>query len=156
MGPQEESEGSASTGPAPEPNDTFIEQLTGAFGGEGTSHVLSRQPARLIYLVCRTRHAHPPTHPPSRPPPSCPTRPADSARAAVTEVVKRGVADPARVSVGGHSYGAFMTANLVAHAPDLFAAGEGAGGRAAERWAWLPVSCSQGPKAGGRRTAYAT
>ncbi len=32
--------------------------------------------------------------------------------------------DPARVSVGGHSYGAFMTANLVAHAPDLFAAGE--------------------------------
>ncbi|GLC33333.1 hypothetical protein PLESTB_000344900 [Pleodorina starrii] len=59
----------------PEPNDTFVEQLT------------------------------------------------DGARAAVQEVVRRGVADPARVSVGGHSYGAFMTANLVAHAPDLFAAG---------------------------------
>ncbi|KAG2450262.1 hypothetical protein HYH02_004773 [Chlamydomonas schloesseri] len=72
---KEDTEGSTTTGPAPEPNDTFIEQLT------------------------------------------------DSARAAVMEVVKRGVADPGRVSVGGHSYGAFMTANLVAHAPDLFAAG---------------------------------
>lgn len=27
--------------------------------------------------------------------------------------------DPARVSVGGHSYGAFMAANLVAHAPEV-------------------------------------
>ena len=33
-----------------------------------------------------------------------------------------GIADPARVAVGGHSYGAFMTANLLAHT-DLFAAG---------------------------------
>jgi dipeptidyl aminopeptidase/acylaminoacyl peptidase len=38
---------------------------------------------------------------------------------ALTEV---GIADPARVAVGGHSYGAFMTANLLAHT-DLFAAG---------------------------------
>ena len=30
--------------------------------------------------------------------------------------------DPKRVGVGGHSYGAFMTANLLAHT-DLFAAG---------------------------------
>ncbi|KAI8467198.1 MAG: alpha/beta-hydrolase [Monoraphidium minutum] len=44
-------------------------------------------------------------------------------RAAVEEVVRRGVADPKRVSVGGHSYGAFMTANLLAHLPDVFAAG---------------------------------
>jgi hypothetical protein len=44
-------------------------------------------------------------------------------RAAVDEVVRRGVADPARVSVGGHSYGAFMTANLLAHLPGVFAAG---------------------------------
>ncbi|KAG2482623.1 hypothetical protein HYH03_018465 [Edaphochlamys debaryana] len=71
----ESTDSSGSAGPPPEPNDTFIEQLT------------------------------------------------DGARAAVNEVVKRGVADPARISVGGHSYGAFMTANLVAHAPDLFAAG---------------------------------
>lgn len=43
------------------------------------------------------------------------------ARAAVNEVVRRGVADPDRIAVGGHSYGAFMAANLLAHAPDLFA-----------------------------------
>ena len=45
-----------------------------------------------------------------------------SARAAVDEVVRRGVAEPGRVAVGGHSYGAFMTANLLVHS-DLFAAG---------------------------------
>jgi len=45
-----------------------------------------------------------------------------SAKAAVEELVRRGVADPARIVVGGHSYGAFMTANLLAHT-DLFAAG---------------------------------
>lgn len=44
-------------------------------------------------------------------------------RAAVEELVRRGITDPARVSVGGHSYGAFMTANLLAHLPDVFAAG---------------------------------
>lgn len=43
------------------------------------------------------------------------------ARAAVNEVVQRGVADADRIAVGGHSYGAFMAANLLAHAPDLFA-----------------------------------
>ncbi len=45
-----------------------------------------------------------------------------SAEAAVDEVVGRGVADPERIAVGGHSYGAFMTANLLANT-DLFAAG---------------------------------
>ncbi|HQL22886.1 MAG TPA: alpha/beta fold hydrolase, partial [candidate division Zixibacteria bacterium] len=45
-----------------------------------------------------------------------------SARAAVDEMVRRGVADRDRIAVGGHSYGAFMTANLLAHS-DLFAAG---------------------------------
>ncbi len=45
-----------------------------------------------------------------------------SARAAVEEVVRRGVADRDRIAIGGHSYGAFMTANLLAHS-DLFAAG---------------------------------
>lgn len=44
------------------------------------------------------------------------------AQAAVDEVVRRGVADPRRIAIGGHSYGAFMTANLLAHS-DLFAAG---------------------------------
>ena len=46
----------------------------------------------------------------------------DAARAAVDYAVKRGVADADRVAVGGHSYGAFMTANLLAHS-DIFAAG---------------------------------
>jgi len=45
-----------------------------------------------------------------------------SAEAAVKAVVDRGVADPDRIAVGGHSYGAFMTANLLAHT-DLFRTG---------------------------------
>lgn len=36
--------------------------------------------------------------------------------------VERGVLDPQRVAIGGHSYGAFMTANILAHS-DLFRAG---------------------------------
>ena len=45
-----------------------------------------------------------------------------SAQAAIDKAVDMGVADRARVGVGGHSYGAFMTANLLAHS-DIFAAG---------------------------------
>ena len=44
------------------------------------------------------------------------------AKAAVDEGVSLGVVDPRRVAVMGHSYGAFMTANLLAHS-DLFRAG---------------------------------
>jgi dienelactone hydrolase len=43
------------------------------------------------------------------------------ARAAVDEAARLGVCDPKRVAVGGHSYGAFMASNLLAHAPELFA-----------------------------------
>ena len=45
-----------------------------------------------------------------------------SAEAAVNKLVDMGVADRNRIAVGGHSYGAFMTANLLAHT-DIFAAG---------------------------------
>jgi dipeptidyl aminopeptidase/acylaminoacyl peptidase len=45
-----------------------------------------------------------------------------SAQAAVDEAVRRGVADPERAAIGGHSYGGFMTANLLAHS-DIFRAG---------------------------------
>ena len=45
-----------------------------------------------------------------------------SAKAAIDKGVEMGVVDPDRVGVGGHSYGAFMTANLLAHS-DLFRAG---------------------------------
>jgi dipeptidyl aminopeptidase/acylaminoacyl peptidase len=45
-----------------------------------------------------------------------------SAKAAIDKGVELGVTDPERVGVGGHSYGAFMTANLLAHS-DLFRAG---------------------------------
>ena len=45
-----------------------------------------------------------------------------SAKAAIDELDRRGVGDPTRVGVGGHSYGAFMTACLLAHS-DLFKAG---------------------------------
>ncbi|MEM9840443.1 MAG: prolyl oligopeptidase family serine peptidase [Pseudomonadota bacterium] len=45
-----------------------------------------------------------------------------SAQAAVDETVKRGFGDGERVGVGGHSYGAFMTAHLLAQS-DIFRAG---------------------------------
>ncbi len=45
-----------------------------------------------------------------------------NAQAAIDAGVARGVVDPDRVAVGGHSYGAFMVGNLLAHS-DLFRAG---------------------------------
>jgi dipeptidyl aminopeptidase/acylaminoacyl peptidase len=45
-----------------------------------------------------------------------------NAKAAIDKIVEMGVADRDRIGVGGHSYGAFMTANLLAHC-DLFRAG---------------------------------
>ena len=45
-----------------------------------------------------------------------------SAQAAVDFTVARGFGDGVRVGVGGHSYGAFMTAHLLAHS-DIFRAG---------------------------------
>ncbi|UHG94927.1 S9 family peptidase [Spirosoma oryzicola] len=44
------------------------------------------------------------------------------AEALVRELVKRNIADKNRIAIGGHSYGAFMTVNLLAHT-NLFAAG---------------------------------
>lgn len=43
-------------------------------------------------------------------------------KAAVDKLVEMGVADRDRVGIAGHSYGAFMTANMLAHSDD-FAAG---------------------------------
>ncbi|MBV1776463.1 prolyl oligopeptidase family serine peptidase [Burkholderiaceae bacterium DAT-1] len=45
-----------------------------------------------------------------------------NAKAAVNEAVKMGVVDPERIGVTGHSHGALMTANLLAHT-NLFKAG---------------------------------
>lgn len=45
-----------------------------------------------------------------------------SAKAAVDVLVEKGIADPERMAIAGHSYGAFMVANLLAHS-DLFKAG---------------------------------
>lgn len=45
-----------------------------------------------------------------------------NAEAAVDAVVNIGVGDRSRFVIGGHSYGAFMTVNLLAHS-DIFAAG---------------------------------
>src|SRR5207244_360955 len=45
-----------------------------------------------------------------------------SAKAAIDKADAMGVTDHNRVGVGGHSYGAFMTANLLAHS-SLFRAG---------------------------------
>ena len=46
----------------------------------------------------------------------------DNARAAIAALVNMGVAVPGNVAVGGHSYGAAMVANLLAHS-DLFRTG---------------------------------
>lgn len=45
-----------------------------------------------------------------------------SAKAAIKKLDSMGIIDPKRAGIGGHSYGAFMTANLLAHS-DLFTAG---------------------------------
>jgi dipeptidyl aminopeptidase/acylaminoacyl peptidase len=45
-----------------------------------------------------------------------------SAQAAVDKLVDMGVADRDRIGIGGHSYGAFMTVNLLAHS-DIFRTG---------------------------------
>lgn len=45
-----------------------------------------------------------------------------NASAAIDKLVAMGLTDPARVAVAGHSYGAFMVANLLSHS-DLFASG---------------------------------
>ena len=45
-----------------------------------------------------------------------------SLQAAIDKLDSMGIIDPKRVGAGGHSYGAFMTANLLAHC-DLLAAG---------------------------------
>ena len=45
-----------------------------------------------------------------------------NAEAAIDKVVAMGIGDRNRIAVGGHSYGAFMTANLLSHT-QLFAAG---------------------------------
>ena len=74
-----------------------------------------------------------------------------SAEAAIDKVVELGVADRNAVAVGGHSYGAFMTANLLAHAPDLFCCGIARSGaynrtltpfgfQAEERTIWSPCT----------------
>jgi dipeptidyl aminopeptidase/acylaminoacyl peptidase len=49
------------------------------------------------------------------------------AKAAVDKAVELGVADPNRIGVTGHSHGALMTVNLVAHS-DLFRAGAATSG----------------------------
>jgi len=49
------------------------------------------------------------------------------AKAAVDEAVRLGVADPNRIGVTGHSHGALMTVNLVAHS-NLFRAGAATSG----------------------------
>lgn len=46
-----------------------------------------------------------------------------SARAAVEELDRQGCVDVSRLAVGGHSYGAFMAAGLLAHEPNLFKCG---------------------------------
>lgn len=45
-----------------------------------------------------------------------------NAEAAINHIVEMGIGDRNRIAIGGHSYGAFMTANLLSHT-NIFAAG---------------------------------
>ena len=45
-----------------------------------------------------------------------------NAEAGIDKIAEMGIGDRTRVAVGGHSYGAFMTTNLLAHC-NLFKAG---------------------------------
>src|SRR5260370_21497584 len=49
------------------------------------------------------------------------------AKAAIDKGAEMGVVDPNRVGVGGHSYGGFLTANLLAHC-NLFRGGHAESG----------------------------
>jgi dipeptidyl aminopeptidase/acylaminoacyl peptidase len=51
----------------------------------------------------------------------------ESAKAAIDKLKEMKLINPEKVAIGGHSYGAFMAANLLAHT-DLFAAGIGRSG----------------------------
>lgn len=51
----------------------------------------------------------------------------ESAKAAINKLDEMKLINPEKVAIGGHSYGAFMAANLLAHT-DLFAAGIGRSG----------------------------
>ncbi|CAI9291865.1 unnamed protein product [Lactuca saligna] len=44
-------------------------------------------------------------------------------RRAFVRALENNVAHPGKIAIGGHSYGAFMTVNLLAHAPHLFSCG---------------------------------
>lgn len=48
---------------------------------------------------------------------------ADGVTAVIDEVIERGIVDGNRIACGGHSYGAFMTANILAHCGNRFACG---------------------------------
>jgi dipeptidyl aminopeptidase/acylaminoacyl peptidase len=71
-----------------------------------------------------------------------------SAKAAIDEGARLGAVDPKRVAVMGHSYGAFMTVNLLAHS-DLFRAGIARSGAAALR----DVAADRRHAGGGRNGA---
>ncbi|KAG1438188.1 hypothetical protein G6F55_013984 [Rhizopus delemar] len=75
-----------------------------------------------------------------------------NAQAAVDEVVRRGVTDRDHIAIGGHSYGAFMTANLLAHTR-LFKAGiaRSGAGRVPEGLAVLLRRQDQAAAAAGAR-----
>src|SRR5207237_4242085 len=65
------------------------------------------------------------------------------AQAAIDKVVDMGVGDRDRIGVGGHSYGAFMTANLLAHSR-LFRAGFAESG--AYHRSLTPFGCQREPR----------
>ena len=98
-----------------EPNDTYVEQLTSS-----AKAAIDVRASASSAASCGCRC----------PPPTCCLLSAtwtyvtfctmgryETWFSVLQEVVRLGVVDPKRVAVGGHSYGAFMTAGLLANAP---------------------------------------
>ena len=85
----------------------------------GASHLLLLAARATPSSTARRCRSSAPARPPTTPTSSSSSR---APQAAIDKAVELGVADRDRIGVGGHSYGAFMTANLLAHS-DLFGAG---------------------------------
>src|SRR5690606_640377 len=77
-----------------------------------------------------------------------------NAEAALAAAAETGFVDTTRAGVAGHSYGAFMVANLLVH-PDPFPAGGGLSGRYHRTLTPLGVPTERGPLEEPRETSLA-
>ncbi|MCS7026419.1 MAG: prolyl oligopeptidase family serine peptidase [Bryobacteraceae bacterium] len=108
------------------PREFVDADTAGQFGGSTERFTTISGTSHLFFLLCGYAvlddAAMPVVGPPDVANNTYVEQIVSSAKAAIEKAASMGVTDPNRVGVGGHSYGAFMTANLLAHS-DLFRAG---------------------------------